>query len=79
MMTWEKIENKGKIIADKTYFDRHIKDDNIQIHYIGSHSQKQALAFNRDLIWEDFRVYEHYESLNIDFHNDQNQRVKIYL
>lgn len=70
-------ENKGKITAEKTSFDRHIQDENIKIPYISSKSQKQALAFNRDLIGEDFKIYEHFEPLNLDFHNDQNQRVKI--
>ncbi len=70
-------ENKGKITAEKTSFERHIKDENIKVPYIGFKSKKDALAFNRDLIGEDFRIYEHFKPLIIDFHNDQNQRVKI--
>src|SRR3989344_3818025 len=70
-------ENKGKITAEKTSFDRHNNDTNIKVPYIGLKSKKDSLAFNRDLIGEDFRIYKHYEQITIDFHNDQNQRVKI--
>lgn len=41
-------ENKGKIILEKTTYERHIKDDDIKVPYIGYKAKKDALAFNRD-------------------------------
>lgn len=70
-------ENKGKIIAEKVSFERYIKDNDIRVPYIGLKSRKEPLAFNRDLIGKDFRIYEDYKPLKVDFHSDQNQRVKI--
>ncbi len=70
-------ENKGKVITEKTEFERFINDTDIKIPYIGLKSKKESLAFNRDLIGEKFQVYEHYKLFEIDFHDDQNQRVKI--
>ncbi len=70
-------ENKGKIVVEKTEFDRFIEDKNILIPYIGIKSQKDVLSFSRDLIGEEFKIYEHYKSFDINFHDDQNQRVKI--
>lgn len=70
-------ENKGKVVAEKTEFDRFIKDSNIQIPYLGLKTTKEPLSFNRDLIGEEFQVYEHYKPFEVDFHDDQNQRVKI--
>lgn len=70
-------ENKGKITPEKISFDRFVKDNDINIPYIGIKTKKDALAFNRDLIGEDFRIYKQYKPLKIDFHSDQNQRVKI--
>lgn len=70
-------ENKGKIVAEKTSFDRFVKDFDINVPYIGLRSKNEVLAFNRDLIGEGFKVYEHYKPLEINFHDDQNQRVKI--
>lgn len=70
-------ENKGRIVAEKISFDKFIKDDDIEVPYISVKGRKDSLAFNRDLIGEKFRVYEHYKPFDIDFHDDQNQRVKI--
>jgi len=70
-------ENKGKIVVEKTEFDRFIEDKNILIPYIGMKSQKDVLSFSRDLIGEEFKIYEHYKPFKINFHDDQNQRVKI--
>lgn len=70
-------ENKGKVVAEKTDFDRFIKDSNIQVPYIGFKSKKEVLSFNADLVGETFKIYEHYKPFKIDFHADQNQRVKI--
>ncbi len=70
-------ENKGKVTPEKIEFERHIKDTNINIPFIGCKTKKDALAFNRDLIGKDFKIYEHYETIKVDFHSDQNQRVKI--
>lgn len=70
-------ENKGKIVAEKVEFERFIKDKDIEIPEIASASQKAALSFTRDLIGETFKVYEHHEPFTINFHDDQNQRVKI--
>lgn len=70
-------ENKGKVVIEKTEFERFIKDKDIQIPYIGIKSKKDVLSFARDLIGQDFRVYEHYKSFDVNFHDDQNQRVKI--
>lgn len=70
-------ENKGKIIAEKTSFDRYIKDNDIKIPYIGLKSKGDVLAFNRDLIGEEFKIYDFYKPIEINFHDDQNQRVKI--
>lgn len=70
-------ENKGRVTAEKVLFDRFIKDSDIKIPYIGLKGKKDALAFNQDLIGDKFRVYEHYKPFDIDFHDDQHQRVKI--
>lgn len=70
-------ENKGKVVAEKTEFDRFVKDSEIQIPYIGLKSKKDALSFSRDLIGEEFQVYEHYKPFSVDFHSDQNQKIKI--
>ena len=70
-------ENKGKVVVEKTEFDRLIKDTAIEIPYISLKSKKEALAFNRDLIGEGFQVYEHYKPFEVNFHDDQNQKVKI--
>ncbi len=70
-------ENKGKVFAEKTEFDRFIKDNDIRVPYIGFKPKNDALAFNRDLIGEKFQVFEHFKSFEVDFHDDQNQRVKI--
>lgn len=70
-------ENKGKIVAEKTEFDRFIKDGNIKVPYMAIKSKKDPLSFSRDLIGEEFQVYEHYKPFEVDFHDDQNQRVKI--
>lgn len=70
-------ENKGRVIAEKISFDKFIKDDDIKVPYISLKTRKDPLAFNRDLIGDKFRVYEHYKPFDIDFHDDQNQRVKI--
>jgi superfamily II DNA or RNA helicase len=70
-------EYKGKVVAEKDEFDRFIKDDDINVAYIGMKPKKSALAFNRDLIGEGFKVYEYYKPFILDFHEDQNQRVKI--
>lgn len=70
-------ENKGKVVAEKIEFDRLIKDTDIKVPYMSLRSKKEALAFNRDLIGEDFQIFEHYKPFEVDFHDDQNQRVKI--
>jgi restriction endonuclease len=70
-------ENTGKIVPEKIVFDRFIKDKDIKIPQISSASQKAVLSFTRDLIGESFKVYEHYQPFTINFHDDQNQRVKI--
>ncbi len=70
-------ENKGKVVAEKTEFDRFVKDTNIEVPYMSLKSKKEVLAFNRDLIGEEFQIFEHYKPFEVDFHDDQNQRVKI--
>lgn len=70
-------ENKGKVVAEKTEFERFIKDTNIQVPYIGFKVANEPLSFSKDLIGEEFQVYEHYKPFDVDFHEDQNQRVKI--
>lgn len=70
-------ENKGKIVQEKEEYDRVIKDDNIVVPYIALTVKKNQLAFNRDLLGEDFLIYEHFTPFTINFHDDQNQRVKI--
>jgi type III restriction enzyme len=70
-------ENKGKVVVEKTEFDRFIKDVDIKIPYIGLKTKNEPLSFNRDLIGEGFQVYEHFKPFEVDFHDDQNQRVKI--
>lgn len=70
-------ENKGKVVAEKTEFERFIKDGAIELPFIGLKTKKDALSFARDLIGEDFKIYEHYQPFEIDFHDDQNQKVKI--
>ncbi len=70
-------ENKGKVIAEKIEFDRFIQDKKIQVPYISIRSKKDPLSFGRDLIGEPFKVYEHYQSFEVNFHDDQNQRIKI--
>jgi superfamily II DNA or RNA helicase len=70
-------ENKGKIVVEKLEFEKYIKDKDIKVPYVGIKSKKDSLSFNRDLIGEDFKVYEHFEPFDVNFHDDQNQRVKI--
>lgn len=70
-------ENKGKVIAEKVEFELFIKDNDIKVPYIGMKSRKDALSFSRDLIGEDFKIYQHYKPFKIDFHDDQNRKIKI--
>lgn len=70
-------ENKGKVVVEKTEFDRFIKDKDIRVPYVSRKSKKDVLSFNRDLIGGDFKVYDHYAPFDVNFHDDQNQRVKI--
>jgi superfamily II DNA or RNA helicase len=70
-------ENKGKIVIEKIEFDRFIVDKNIKVPEIALSSQKAVLSFTRDLIGESFKIYNHYKPFDINFHDDQNQRVKI--
>lgn len=70
-------ENTGKVLVEKTEFERQVQDKNIQIPYMGIKSKKESLSFNRDLIGELFKVHENYKPFKVNFHDDQNQRVKI--
>lgn len=70
-------ENKGKVVAEKISFDKFIKDKDIKVPCISVKGKNDPLAFNRDLIGEKFVIYEHFEPFDIDFHDDQHQRVKI--
>lgn len=70
-------ENTGKVTVEKTEYERHIQDKNIQIPYMGIKSKKDSLSFNRDLIGELFKIHENYKPFKVNFHDDQNQRVKI--
>ena len=70
-------ENKGSISAEKTQYDRLVKDSSIKIPYMSMRSKKSALAFNRDLIGADFKIDTYYKPFSVDFHDDQNQLVKI--
>lgn len=70
-------ENKGKVVAEKLEFERSIKDNDIKIPYIGIESKKDALSFARDLVGESFKVYDHYKPFEVNFHDDQNQKIKI--
>lgn len=70
-------KNEGVIVPEKEEFDKFIKDKDIKVPFLGIKDKKDALAFNRDLIGEDFRIYDHFKAFTIDFHNDQNQRIKI--
>jgi restriction endonuclease len=70
-------ENKGKIVAEKSSFKKHIKDNDIKVPYLGLKTKKESLAFNRDLIGNGFKVYKQYKALKVDFYSDQSQRVKI--
>ena len=54
-------ENTGKVTVEKTEFERHIKDKNIEIPYMGIKSKKDSLSFNRDLIGELFKVHENFK------------------
>ncbi|CAN5354309.1 hypothetical protein BH10PAT1_BH10PAT1_4950 [soil metagenome] len=70
-------ENKGKVVAEKVEFDRFVKDNNIKVPFIGIKSKHDSLSFSRDLIGEKFQIFEYYKPFEIDFHDDQNQKVKI--
>ncbi len=70
-------ENKGKIIAEKTSFNRLVKDSTIHVPYMSLKSKGDPLSFSRDLIGEAFRVFDHYQPFDIDFHDDQYQKVII--
>ncbi len=70
-------ENKGKVVAEKTEFSRQVKDTDIKIPLVGLKSTKEPLAFNKDLIGDSFKLFDHFENFDIDFHEDQNQKVKI--
>ncbi len=70
-------KNEGKIVSEKELFKRFIKDEDIKIPFFGIKTKKDALAFNRDLIGEEFRIYKFFSPFKVDFYDDQNQRVKI--
>jgi len=70
-------ENKGKVVAEKVEFDRFVEDKNIKVNELSSVSQKAPLSFARDLIGELFKIYEHFKPFDIDFHDDQNRKIKI--
>ncbi len=70
-------ENTGKITPEKEDFERYIHDDTILVPYMGIDGKDEPLAFNTDLVGEDFRIYDHFTPIRINFHDDQNQRVKI--
>lgn len=70
-------KSKGKITIEKISFDKFIKDENIRVPFIGIKSKGELLAFNRDLIGPEFKIYEQYAGLSIDFHDDQSQKIKI--
>jgi hypothetical protein len=70
-------ENKGKVVAEKTEFERFIKDNEIRVPWIARKSKKEVLSFSGDLIGEAFKVYENYKPFDVNFHEDQNQRIKI--
>lgn len=69
--------NTGKIVPEKTEFDRTVEDHDIRIPMIGVKSQGSALAFNRDLLGASFKLQEHAPNIGIDFHADQSRKVKI--
>lgn len=69
--------NTGKITPEKTEFDQVVKDNDIQIPLMGVKSKKDVLAFNRDLLGAVFKVNEQIPTIGIDFHSDQNRKVKI--
>lgn len=70
-------ENTGKVVAEKTEYGRFIKDSDIKIPCISINSKKSQLSFSRDLIGEKFQIFEHYKPFGINFHDDQNRKVKI--
>lgn len=70
-------ENKGKIVVEKTEFGRFVPDKDIKVPYVGLHAKKDLLSFNRDLVGENFKIYEHYKKFEVDFHDDQNRKIKI--
>ena len=70
-------ENTGKVVAEKTEYGRFIKDSDIKIPCISINSKKSQLSFSRDLIGEKFQIFEHYKPFEINFHDDQNRKVKI--
>lgn len=70
-------EYKGKVVAEKVSFDRFVKDTDIKVPNLGLKNSPEPLAFNKDLIGKGFKIHEHFRSFDIDFHDDQHQRVKI--
>lgn len=70
-------ENKGKIVPEKITYDKFIEDKNVRVPFISLSDGDEPLAFNRDLIGSEFDVNKFYEAFDIDFHDDQHQRVKI--
>lgn len=70
-------ENTGKVTPEKIEFERFVKDDQINVPIMGLKSKKEALAFNTDLIGANFKIYEHVPKVEVDFHADQNRKVKI--
>lgn len=69
-------ENNGHIVPEKTENGRAYSGE-VKIPIVGLKSTGEALAFNRDLLGENFKVFEHIPKIDIDFHADQNRKVKI--
>ncbi len=70
-------ENKGKIVVEKEEYKQVIKDDNINIPMFGLKGRTDSLAFNRDLIGNEFMLDEYYKPFDINFHEDQNRKAVI--
>ena len=70
-------ENKGGVLAEKNTYERDVKDDNIAIPYMSIKGSKEPLAYNRDLLSVEMTLPSLFKPFEVDFHSDQNRKVKI--
>jgi superfamily II DNA or RNA helicase len=68
----------GPVKSEKNSFDR-VSSDRVAIPVISIKGVGSGLAFNKDLVGNDFALNNHYANFDFDFINDQDASVKIDL